>query len=99
MELSMSTHQRIHTDGFLFRSNPSPIGGGYTVVDDDGTLIDRKAIKKEGLTSNEAELLAINRAVELVDAGGIVITDSMTVKKWIARRLSLIHISEPTRPY
>lgn len=49
----------LHADAFLFQCHPSPVGDGYTIVDEDGSLIERKLILQENLTSNEAELLAI----------------------------------------
>ncbi len=44
----------LYTDGFLFESNPSPVGGGYTVVDRDGNLVEREQILKSDFTNNEA---------------------------------------------
>ncbi|QDT59497.1 hypothetical protein SV7mr_20040 [Stieleria bergensis] len=73
----------LHADGFLFKRNPSPTGGGWTVVDAHGKLIERQAILKRGLTCNEAELTAVYRAAQLVDEGGTVFTDSKLVCDWI----------------
>jgi hypothetical protein len=75
----------LYADGFVFHRNPSPIGGGYTVVDESGNLVEREAMLKSDFTSNEAELLAIIRAVELSEHGGKVVTDSRTVQGWITR--------------
>jgi ribonuclease HI len=77
--------QTLYTHGFVFKQNPSHIGGGYTVVDEDGTLIEREQVLKSDFTNNEAALLAISRAVELSEDGGLVMTDSMTAKDWIKR--------------
>jgi len=75
----------IQTDGFQFHANPSPVGGGFTLVDSYGDVIERKTILKVGMTNNEAELLGVVRAVEVVDSKGIVYTDSKVVARWVQR--------------
>ena len=56
---------KYYTDGFQIGGNPSRIGGGYTIVDETNTLIERKVIKRFGFTNNEAEILGIAEALRL----------------------------------
>jgi len=76
---------QIHSDGFQFHSNPSPVGGGFTLVDGGGDVVERKTILKVGMTNNEAELLGVVRAVELIESKGIVYTDSQVIARWVHR--------------
>lgn len=75
----------IHADGFMFHSNPSPTGGGYTLVNCDGTLLERQEILKPGITNNETELLAVLRAAELSRPGGTILTDSQVSRTWVRK--------------
>ena len=75
----------IFSDGFLYRSNPSAIGGGFTLVSGKGELMMRKRILRKGLTSNEAELLGIVRAVELSVPAGTVFSDSRIALGWVRK--------------
>jgi len=75
----------IHSDGFQFHANPSPVGGGFTLVDSDGDVIERKTVLKVGMTNNEAELLGVVRAVELIESEGIVFTDSKVIARCVHR--------------
>ena len=75
----------IHSDGFQFHSNPSPVGGGFTLIDGDGNIVERKTILKVGMTCNEAELLGVVRAVELIESEGTVFTDSKVIAHWVRR--------------
>lgn len=70
------------TDGYTLGSNPSH-GGGYTIVDETGSLIESKVINKEGFTNNEAEILGIEKALELCKAGDTISTDSMNSLSWV----------------
>lgn len=80
----MPAHQ-IFVDGFQFLRNPSPIGGGFTLVDSQGHLIDRKIFEKTGLTCNEAELLGIARAINVAPPGSVIATDSQVARRWVLR--------------
>lgn len=71
------------TDGFLRGSkNPSPFGGGFTIVDEAGNLIERQEIIREGFTNNEAEILGILHALRICDSGDTISTDSMCCLSW-----------------
>jgi ribonuclease HI len=72
-----------YTDGFTIEGNPSSVGGGYTIVDEGGNLIETKVIKKEGFTNNEAELLGVLEGLKLCKPGDKIITDSMNTIYWI----------------
>ena len=74
----------LYADGFNIQSNPSPVGGGYTITDEHGTVIKQETIYKSGWTNNEAELLGVLEALKLIDAGGEVYTDSMNTIRWVA---------------
>ena len=72
------------TDGFTKLKNPSPIGGGYTVLDENNTLLKVENIKKTGLTNNEAELLGVYYCLkEFCKIGDVISTDSMNTIAWI----------------
>ena len=73
---------KYYSDGFMYQSNPSPIGGGFTVTDEIGNLIHREVIKKEGLTNNEAEVRGILQAMEIAEHKDSVSTDSMCCLTW-----------------
>ena len=75
----------LHADGFLFESNPSPVGGGFTVVDSEGRLLAREVYEQEGFTNNEAELLGVAHAIWLAPSGATVVTDSRVVRTWIRK--------------
>jgi ribonuclease HI len=74
---------KYYFDGFTLRRNPSPIGGGYTIVDDNNTLIKVENIKKIGLTNNEAELRGLLGCLEVASKGDILSTDSFNTISWI----------------
>lgn len=75
----------IHADCFMFHPNPSPTGGGYTLLNGNGTLLERQEILKPGVTNNELELLAVLRAAELLRPGGTILTDSQVVRTWVRK--------------
>jgi len=75
----------IFADGFLFRANPSPTGGGYTVVNKQGEVLAREIIEQPGLTNNEAELRGLIRAIELAEKRSSVGTDSRVARAWVCR--------------
>lgn len=72
-----------YSDGFTLISNPSPIGGGYTIVDEYDNLIKTETIYKKGLTNNEAELLGVLEALKLCSRKDTIITDSQNTMAWI----------------
>ena len=74
-----------YSDGYLIGSNPSDIGGGYTVTDGYGKVVAEEEVRKEGFTSNEAELLGACKAIEIVKRGDTVIIDSQVVRCWIGK--------------
>lgn len=74
---------KYYTDGFCRRSNPSPFGGGYTIVDENNNLIKREEVEKVGFTNNEAELLGVLEACKICEEGDLVSTDSMNTIGWI----------------
>jgi ribonuclease HI len=78
----------LFADGFMCGSNPSPIGGGYTITDADGGLLARRVIAQAGFTNNEAELRGVMRAILLASQGDTVLTDSRVALGWIRRGCS-----------
>ena len=74
-----------YSDGWLKGSNPSSIGGGYTVTNGYGKVVAEEEFKKEGFTSNEAELLGACKAIEIAEEGDMVIIDSQVVRCWIGK--------------
>lgn len=73
---------KYYTDGFMIGGNPSTIGGGYTIVDENNELIERKIIDKNPFTSNEAEILGILNSLKYAKEGDSVSTDSMCCLSW-----------------
>jgi len=73
----------LYTDCFCIGKNPSNIGGGYLVCDENNNIIEKKEIFKKGFTNNEGELLGVLRATELIDNGGTIYTDSQNTRAWI----------------
>lgn len=72
------------TDGFTELKNPSPTGGGYTIVDENGVLLRIENISKSHFTNNEAELLGVyNCLKDYCIEGDIVSTDSMNTIAWV----------------
>lgn len=73
------------TDGWMIGTNPSKIGGGFTVIDEKGELVIREEIRKEGFTNNEAEIRGIKFALEYADEGDSISTDSMCCLTWVRK--------------
>lgn len=73
---------KYYTDGFVRGSNPSPYGGGYTIVDENNNLIKREEVEKVGFTNNEGELLGILAASKITQEGDSISTDSMNNLAW-----------------
>jgi len=75
---------KYYTDGWMMGSkNPSRYGGGYTITDDNGTLIKEREIKQSGFTNNEAEILGIFEVLKYAVTGDIISTDSMCSLSWV----------------
>jgi ribonuclease HI len=72
-----------YSDGFTLIGNPSPLGGGYTIVDESNDLIKTETVYKKGLANNEAELLGVLEALKLCSRQDTIITDSQNTLAWI----------------
>jgi len=64
-------------------TNPSEVGGGYTILNENNEVIETKRIYKKGFTNNEGELLGALRAIELAENGSEIYTDSQCICYWI----------------
>jgi hypothetical protein len=71
-----------YVDGFVLDRNPSPRGGGFTVVNEHNKLIINHTIFKAGFTNNDGELLAIAYATYVAAPGDTIITDSQCAYYW-----------------
>src|SRR5664280_1459539 len=99
----MQSEITIYSDG-ASSGNPGP--GGYGIVLISGKHRLEKSAGFRLTTNNRMELLAVIEGLEALkipDSRVVVYTDSKYVadsveKGWVFQ-LSLIHISEPTRPY
>jgi ribonuclease HI len=77
---------KYYVDGYTRERNPSPIGGGFTITDEEGKVLIRFEVKKKGFTNNEAELLAVKFCLEkYCDTDDEISTDSMNTISWIRR--------------
>lgn len=75
---------KFFTDGFTKLKNPSPVGGGYTILDENNTVLAVENIEKEGMTNNEAEILGIYHCLkEFCIMADTISTDSMNSISWI----------------
>lgn len=74
--------KKYYCDGFVIGQNPSPYGGGYTIVDEDNNLIRHEHVKKINFTNNEGEILGILNALRLAQQGDSISTDSMCCLSW-----------------
>jgi ribonuclease HI len=74
-------------DGFVLDKNPSPRGGGFTVVNERGELIVNHTILRPGFTNNDGELLAIGYAAFIAQPGDTIVTDSECAAAWVASGL------------
>jgi len=72
-----------YSDGYCIRSNPSPFGGGFTVTNSHGDVVEEGEVQKKGFTNNEAELLGAAKAIEIALEGDTVIIDSQCILYWI----------------
>lgn len=71
------------TDGWMKVKNPSPYGGGFTVINEDGDLIRYEDIKQPNFTNNDAEILGIVWTLEHCQMFDEISTDSMCCLSWI----------------
>jgi ribonuclease HI len=71
-----------HVDGFTLGPNPSPHGGGFTVIGPAGQLVVSHTLYRP-MTCNEAELLAVAFAVWRASSQDVIYTDSQTAFYWI----------------
>jgi len=76
---------KLYSDGYTLFGNPSPKGGGFTVVDEKNNLLIHEKIEKEGLTNNEAEIRGLFWALSKAGENEIVSTDSYICCCWIKR--------------
>lgn len=76
---------RYHVDGFTLHKNPSAFGGGYTITDENGSLLSRECFLKEGFTNNDGELLAIYSALKIAKNGDSILSDSSVCIGWVER--------------
>lgn len=74
---------KYYSDGFLTGKNPSVVGGGFTIVNENNTLIKRITVTRPNFTNNEAELLGCLEALTIAEDGDVVSTDSMNTIRWI----------------
>jgi len=75
---------KYYCDGFLRGpKNPSPIGGGFTVVNDLNELVHREEVQKSNFTNNEAEILGILQALRMCSKGDTISTDSLCALTWV----------------
>lgn len=79
---------KYYTDGYMIGGNPSKIGGGYTIVDENNNLIERKEIIQVNFTNNEAEILGILNAMKLAEYEDTVSTDSKCCLLWTNKGMS-----------
>jgi len=75
---------KYYIDGYTELGNPSPTGGGYTITDSKGKVLITKRVKKKGLTSNEAEMLGLYRALRKCKKGDVISTDSQNNISWVS---------------
>jgi ribonuclease HI len=73
----------IYSDGFTIGKNPSSIGGGYLLADENGNVIKKQQFNKPKYSNNEAELMGVVEATKIIENGGEIYTDSMNTIRWI----------------
>ena len=76
---------KLYTDGYTLIGNPSPKGGGFTVLDENNKVLIHEKIEKEGLTNNEAELRGLLWALKESKTGDKISTDSSVIISWLRR--------------
>jgi len=73
---------KYYIDGFTLGGNPGH-GGGYTIVNEYGDLIEQKTHYKQGYTNNEGEVHGLKRAIQIAKQGDIISTDSQNNLYWL----------------
>ncbi len=71
-----------YVDGFVLKKNPSPIGGGFTVVNEHNQHIITHHVTRPGFTNNDGELLAIAYAAHIAQPDDTIITDAQVMTYW-----------------
>jgi len=74
---------KYYIDGFVDGSNPSDRGGGYSIVNENGELVEIEYVEKKGFTNNEAEVLGLYNALCYAESGDIISTDSQNNLYWL----------------
>lgn len=77
--------KKLYFDGYTIGKNPSYIGGGFTVCDENGKVVVEQEIKKAGMTNNEAELLGMLCSFNICHVGDRVSTDSQNLMSWMKK--------------
>lgn len=78
-----------HFDGYTINTNPSKIGGGFTVKGTDGFLFTHRILRNPVLyrdqpfTNNEGELLGAVFAASMAPVGALLVTDSKNTMAWL----------------
>src|SRR5574343_619490 len=73
-----------HVDGYMIKSNPSPIGGGMTVFYNGEFLLSQELLIPN-VTNNETELRACCEAIRLANNGDEIIVDSQNTISWLRK--------------
>lgn len=73
-----------HVDGYMIKSNPSPIGGGMTVFYNGDFLLSQELLIPN-VTNNETELRACCEAIRLANQGDEIIVDSQNTISWLRK--------------
>src|ERR1035437_354359 len=75
---------KYYTDGFLNgKGNPCSRGGGYTIADEKGAVVEHEQISSASLTNNEAEVTGIVRALEICHNLDEISSDSKCCLFWV----------------
>lgn len=74
---------KYYVDGWTMKCNPSPYGGGYTLANEIGEILEIGFKAEKKFTNNEAELMAIYNALKRARRFDEIITDSNTAMCWV----------------
>ncbi len=77
-----------YVDGYTMGFNPSNRGGGYTISDERGNLVETKNFERSYFTNNDGEILGLVRALDICNEGDEIITDSRVAEIWVKSRKS-----------
>lgn len=75
----------LYVDGYTIGHNPSRTGGGFVISNPEIQSILVEKYAQFNFTNNEAEVRGLARAIEMVDEGGIVYTDSYVACCWVRK--------------